>query len=425
MATAQLIRQVRAIDPLTECDQVCDVLVSAGQIAAIAAHLTDYPTDTEVIEAQGQILMPGLIDLYSRSGEPGNESRETLQSLLQAAAAGGITRLGLLPTTLPAIDTPASVIDLLARRQVIVRQQPHPIPQIYPWGALTQATEGNQMTQLGELARSGVVGLADGRAIAHPLLVQRLLTYLQSLDCPVALWPCDQAIADDGVIREGAHAVIYGLTGDPALSETSALSALLEAVAEIGRPLHIMRLSTARGVELLRQAKASGLPVTASTSWMHLLYSTSDLSSYSPHLRIAPPLGTPEDQQALIDGVAQGAIDAIAIDHAPYTYEEKNVGFASAPAGVIGLELAFAALWQAFVTPQRWTPQSLLRAMSSGPAHCWGQSPPTLQVNHPAELMLFDPESAWEVTPAHLNSLSQNTPLLHQHLTGRVVRIWC
>ena len=420
---AQLIQQVRVLDAIAHTDQLADVLVIDGVVAALAPSLTVIPANAEMIAGQGKVLLPGLVDLYSHSGEPGHESRETLDSLLQAGRAGGFTRLGILPDTEPAIDHPAMVEKLLAQRDILSRTQGS-LPHLYPWGALTQATQGQQMTELAELAESPIVGFADGRAIQNPLLVQRLLQYLQPLGRPIALWSCDRTLRDLGVAREGPFSLIYGLVGDPVSSETAALAALLECVAEVGTPLHLMRISTGRGVELVRQAKERGLPVTASTTWMHLLFSAQDLRDYDPNLRLAPPLGNPEDQAALIAGVRAGVIDAIAIDHTPHTYEDKTVGFPSAPTGAIGLELALGILWETLVTTGDWSPLTLVQALSTKPAACWGQAPPTIQAQQPAEMILFDPAANWTVTPSTLCSLSANTPWLGKEIPGRVMHTW-
>ncbi|NJL48582.1 MAG: dihydroorotase [Leptolyngbyaceae cyanobacterium SM2_5_2] len=423
MTQTQLIQQVCLLDAVTQTDQVVDVLVRDGVVAEIASSLAEIPPDTEVIEGQGKILLPGLVDLYSSSGEPGYESRETLESLLLAGQAGGFTRLGILPTTDPAIDHPALVEKLLGRRGEIAQTHPN-LPHLYPWGALTHSAQGQQMAELAELAAAPIVGFTDGEAIQNPLLVQRLLQYLQPLQKPIALWPCDVTLRDAGVAREGDFSLVYGLPGDPASSETAALAALLECVALVGTPVHLMRLSTARSVELVQQAKQQGLPVTASTTWMHLLFSAKDLHSYDPNLRLAPPLGNPNDQMALIEGVKSGVIDAIAIDHTPHTYEDKTVGFPSAPPGAIGLELAWPILWHTLVIHGGWSPLTLLAALSTRPACCWGQAAPTIQPQHPAEMVLFDPVASWNVTADNLKSLSVNTPWLGQSLPGTVQRSW-
>lgn len=420
---AQLIQRVRVLDAVTQTDQVADVLVQDGVVTAIAPSITVIPASAEMIQGQGKVLLPGLVDLYSHSGEPGHEPRETLESLLAAGQAGGFTRLGILPNTEPAIDHPAMVEKLLARRNSIARTNAS-LPHLYPWGALTQGAQGQQMVELMELSEAPIAGFADGRAIQNPLLVQRLLQYLRPLGKPVALWSCDRTLRDSGVARDGPFSLIYGLVGDPASSETAALAALLECVAEVGTPVHLMRISTGRGVELVQQAKKRGLPVTASTTWMHLLWSAKDLGGYDTNLRLSPPLGNPDDQAALIKGAKAGVVDAIAIDHTPHTYEDKTVGFPSAPPGAIGLELALGILWDTFVTQGDWSPLTLVQALSTNPAACWGQTPPIIQAQQPAEMILFDPGTTWTVTPSTLCSLSANTPWLGKEIPGRVLRTW-
>jgi dihydroorotase len=415
---SELLQRVRILDPVTQADWVGDVLIVDGLIQAVAEQVTEWPAETQIRDCQGLILGPGLVDLYSQSGEPGFESRETLASLAQAAIAGGFTRLTLLPNMEPALDNLGGLEWL---RQ---RTDQYPLKFQF-WGALTHQLAGEQMTELAELAAAGVVGFTDSLPLKNLALVRRSLEYLQPLQRPIALWPCSTSLAGDGVIRDGAAAIRYGLTGNPAIAETTALATLLELVAAIGTPVHIMRVSTARSVELLQAARDRGLPVTASTTWMHLLLNTEAIASYDPNLRVEPPLGNPEDQQALIQGVKSGVISAIAIDHTPYTYEEKTVPFAEAPPGVIGLELALPLLWQAFVATGVWTALELWQALSQRSAECLGQGMGAIAPQQPAELTLFDPQQQWTVTPETLHSLSSNTPWLGQPLTGRVLRTWC
>ena len=426
MAT-QLIREVRAIDPSIELDQTVDLQVIDGEIAALAPELPHSLDDSadEVIEARGQVLLPGLVDLYSYASEPGYESRETLSQLMQAAKAGGFTRVALAPTTQPPLDMPVAISDLLERQTRILQATgDFNLPRLLPWGALTQACEGTQMSELAELANSGIVGFADGLPIQSSLLRQRLLEYLQPIGKPILLWPCDYTLRNDGVAREGIDAWRYGLSGDPAGSETAALASLLEQARLSHTPVHVAHLSTARSIELVQWAKSQALPVTASTSWMHLLLSTRDLASYDPNLRLSPPLGNPTDQQALTEAIVAGVIDAVSIGHRAFTYEEKTVGFASAPSGVIGLELALSLLWSALVEPGHWRWETLIRALSIHPADILGQPAPSLQVNQPAEMVLFDPSDPWRVEKSQLRTPAQNTPWWGQELTGRVRRCW-
>lgn len=429
--SSELLRQVRVVDPVMGSDrQGLDVLIVDGAIAAIAPQLTDYPADTQVKDCQGLVLGTGLVDLYSHSGEPGFEERETLVTLAAAAAAGGFTRVNLLPDTVPPVDNSAVVFKLLGRgeerrvRSEVSSLPPPPqLPQLSFWGALTTGIQGQQMTELAELAAAGIVGFADGQPVENWALLRRMLEYLKPLGKPVALWACHRGLVGNGVVREGVYSMRSGLPSNPAIAETTALAALLELVATIGTPVHLMRVSTARSVELIATAKARGLPITASTTWMHLLLDTKALSSYEPSLRVEPPLGNPEDVVALRQGVRTGVIDAIAIDHTPYTYEEKTVAFAEAPAGAIGLELALPLLWQNLVATGEFSALELWQALSTRPAGCLQQSVGAIAPGS-AEFILFDPQQTWTVTPQILKSRSHNTPWLGQQVNGRVVKIW-
>ncbi|MCC3417523.1 MAG: dihydroorotase [Microcoleus sp. PH2017_29_MFU_D_A] len=432
----ELLQNIRVIDPISKIDRTADILITENQIQAIEENITEIPADTEVRDCRGLILGPGLADIYSHSGEPGFEERETLESLMQAAAAGGFTRLAILPDTSPPVDNLAG----LALLQQHIRNLSPSLPRLYFWGALTAGVKGQQMAELGELASSPIVGFADGFPLSNPALVRRLLEYIQPLHKSIALWPCDRTLAGNGAAREGAVSVRLGLPGIPASAETSALAAILELVASGGTRVHIMRVSTARSVELIRDAKARDLPVTASVTWMHLLLNVGAISGnsqdsagknaltasvpYDPNLHLEPPLGNLSDQLALIQAVKDGVIDAIAIDHNPRTYEEKTVAFADSPPGAIGLELALPLLWHGLVETGEFSALELWRVLSTGPAVCLGQTPAKVALGASAELILFDPLMTWTVEGRSLKSRSANTPWLGQQIAGKVLQTW-
>jgi len=282
------------------------------------------------------------------------------------------------------------------------------------------------MTELADLAAAGVVGFTDSHPLDNLGLVRRVLEYVQPLGKPVAFWPCDRQLTSNGVMREGVNALRFGLPPIPASAETTAIAALIELVATTGNPqVHIMRVSTARSVELIASAKAAGLPITASTTWMHLLLDTTAIKSYDTSLHLDPPLGNPSDLKALREGVRTGVIDAIAIDHSPYTYEEKVQAFAEAPPGAIGFELALPLLWQNLVATGEFTALELWQALSKNPAACLGQKLSPISPQQKAELTLFDPQQPWKVERKNLHTLSSNTPWLGKELQGRVVQTWC
>ncbi|ACK69662.1 dihydroorotase, multifunctional complex type [Gloeothece citriformis PCC 7424] len=423
----QVLRQVRVLDPVSNTDKIADVLISNGRIESIDSPIENVPEQTTEIEAQGLVLAPGLMDLYSHSGEPGHEERETFLSLASAASVGGFTRVAIVPDTIPPVDNPA-IVALLEQKIETIRQeisQPlFPPSHLQFWGAISINREGQQMTELADLAETSIIGFSDGRPVENLGLLRRVLEYLNPLNKPIALVATNRDLRGNGVMREGFASMTYGLPGNPIISESAALAALLEVIAAIKTPVHLMGISTRRGVELIADAKARKVPVTASTTWMHLLLNTNALKSYDPNLRLEPPLGNEDDRQALIDGIKQGIIDAIAVDHTPYTYEEKTVAFAEAPCGVIGLELVLPLLWQQFVITEEWSALKLWQILSVNPRLCVHQPPISCQPGHRAELILFDPQQTWTLSTQTLKSRSHNTPWLGKQLTGRVVRVW-
>jgi dihydroorotase len=295
------------------------------------------------------------------------------------------------------------------------------LPDIQFWGALTLDTAGEQMCEFAELA-SGVVGFGEGRAIGSLGMLRRLLEYTQPLSKPLLLWMWDTGLAGKGTMRQGVESLQFGLPGIPVMAESVPLAALLELLRDpsVPRPqvpIHIMRVSTARSVELIAQAKAEGLPITASTTWLHLLLDSRDLVTYHPSLRLPAPLGNESDRMALLAAVKSGVIDAIAIDHAAYTYEEKTVAFGEAPAGAIGLALALPMLWTGLVETGLLSAVELWQSLSVKPAQCLGVTAENAWV-------LFDPTEPWTVTEGTLAGRSTNTHLLGRIVTGKVVKIW-
>lgn len=406
-------QQVRLLNPLSNMDGVVDVLIIDNKIETIEPRISSLSDTVEVINGEGLILAPGLVDLYSSSAEPGYEERETFLSLTEAAIAGGFTRIAILPNTLPVIDNPATLALLQSKINSTDLQ-------VYFWGSLTEDLAGKQLSELADLANSGVIGFTDNQPHSNLNLIRRLLEYAQPFNLPIGLIPCDLKLRDNGVIREGDMSLKLGLLGDNNISETVAIASIIELVAETKTPVHLMRISTARGVELIKQAKERDLPITASCTWMHLLFNTKAIASYDSNYRLDPPLGSEKDRLALIEGIKEGIIDAIAVDHTPYTYEEKTVGFQESPPGVIGLELALPLLWQNLVEKNLLSPLNLWQALSVNPLLCLNQQPIDISIGKTAELVLFNPHKQWHCTKENIKSLSQNTPFWGQIIKGKI-----
>jgi dihydroorotase len=420
----ELLQQVRIIDPSQQLDRWADLLIIDGKIKLIDDQITDYPAETSVIKPSGLVLGTGLVDLYSHSGEPGNETRETLLQLAQAGAMGGFTQIGILPDTTPAIDNSEVIkgIKLKGDRFNHQDNQQLTLPQLNFWGAAYSQTQ-HKMTALAEL-QPEIIGFTSKHNLSNLHVLKQILEYLQPEQKPIAIALQQNELAGNGVVREGQVSIRYGLPGNPCFSEAAMIAAVLEIVTEIPTPIHIMRVSTQRGVELIAEAKARGVKVTASTTWMHLLWDSNAVGNYSPNLRLEPPLGNESDRLALIEGVRQGMIEAIAIDHQAYTYEEKTVAFALAPPGVIGLELALPLLWQRFVERGDWSAIELWQALSSRPRQCLQQQSKAIAIGAGADLVLFDPQKKWIANQDQLKSPGANTPWYQQEITGKVIKIW-
>jgi len=411
-----VLQRVRIIDPTQQWDFCGDVWLEQGQIRGIERDLSAVAAEIPRVPGEGLIIAPGLVDLYSQSGEPGYEQRETLESLIAAAQAGGFCRVALLPLTNPVLDHPAVL------KQIQAKIPPNSPVQLHFWGAITQDAKGEKLTELYELAAAGVIGLSDARPLQNLGLLRRSLEYLQATHLPIALWPQNPDLAGSGVVRESEIALTLGLAEQPISAETTALSSILELSRELPSALHLMRISTGRSVELLERHHNPAAPITSSVSWLHLLKNTNDLISYDPNLRLEPPLGTPDDQAALIAGIKSGIIQAIAIDHRPRTYEEKMISFAEALPGAIGLELALPMLWQELVVTEKLTALELWRNLSQKPAEILQQSPPTLGPGS-REWILFDSRQMWLVQEENTKSFSRNTPFWGLSVQGKIKRL--
>ena len=418
----ELLQQVRVIDPTQKLDRLADVLIIEGTIKAIAERITEYPPQTQLVKGNNLILGTGLVDLYSHSGEPGNETRETLLHLAQAGAAGGFTQVGILPDTIPRIDN-TDILASIANKNRSFNRSEFNLPQLNFWGAISHGATVKKMNQLGEM-KSGVIGFSDQYNLVNLNLLKQVLEYVQPWQKPLAIALNQNELTGGGVVREGLASIRYGMLGNPSYSEAAIIAAVLEIVAEIPTPIHIMRVSTTRGVELIADAQARGVPVTASITWMHLLWDSDSVESYDPNLRLDPPLADRADQTALIEGLKQGIIDAIAIDHQAFTYEEKTVPFALAPPGVIGLELALPLLWQGLVESGKLSALELWQALSSRPRQCLQQEPTAIAPEQGADLVLFDPQQTWLVNQDNLKSPAANTPYYNQQIQGKVIKTW-
>ena len=407
------IKGGRLIDPTSGLDQPADVFVAAGKIAAIG-HAPDGFHANKTIDATGCIVCPGLVDLSVRLREPGFEYKATLESEMLAAASGGVTSLACPPDTDPPLDEPGLVEMLKFRAKNL------PGPRVYPVGALTQKLGGDALTEMAELHEAGCIAFSNADApFADTQVLLRALDYAATFDYPVWLRPQDAYLARGGVAHDGPVASRLGLPAIPSLAETVAISTILALARQTGVRLHLARLSTREGVEMVRAAKQQGIKVTCDVSANHLHLSEMDLTRFASNLHFLPPARSLRDREALIAGLKDGTIDAICSDHAPVDDNEKQLPFGEASPGASGVELLLPLTlkWAA----ENQVPLSqALACVTRKPSQILGVPNGHVGAGANADICVFDPEARFTVTPKTLKSQGKNTPFLGFELPGVV-----
>ncbi len=414
MSAPLLIRGARVVDPIGGRDEIADVLVRDGRIA----DADGSSAGAAVLECDGLILAPGLVDLHTHLRQPGREDKETVETGCRAAALGGFTAVSPMANTEPVADHAAvihEILELGARAGLC---------DVYPVGAITRGLEGEAMAELGEMFEAGVrVFSDDGRCVPTARILRNALTYARAFDGAVVAEHCEDAsLAEGGQMHEGAHSYSLGLAGQPREAEEVIVARDLAVARLTGGRLHLCHLSSAGSVELVRRAKAEGLRVTAEVTPHHLVFTEDDLVTYDANFKVNPPLRTAEDRDALRAGLADGTIDAVATDHAPHAVEEKEAEFDQAPPGTIGLETALAAVLTHLVEPGRLSLSRAVAAMSAAPSRILGAADHggPIEPGRPAHLVAFDPAAEWVVEPPFA-SKSRNSAFLGRTLRGRVV----
>jgi len=408
--TITVFENVRLVDPASGRDGIGRLTVEDGRIAAIDTPET--PEGARVIDGQGAVLCPGLVDMRVALGEPGFEYRESVKSGARAAVAGGITTMAVLPNTSPAIDNPA-LVHLLK-----VRGEETAMVSIHPYGALTRGCEGGDMAELGLLQDAGAVAFTDGtRAIADAKQMRNLLSYSRFLDALVVQHPEEPSLAKGACATASALAVRLGLPQVPAAAEAIMIARDLRLAEMTGARLHFAHVSTAEGLDLIRTAKTRGVKVTCDTAPPYFAMTEEDIGDFRTYAKFSPPLRAESDRAAVCAALADGTIDAVASDHAPADADDKRLPFAQARAGGTGLVTLLGVTLGAGLPLM-----DALRLVTCAPAALLGISAGTLAIGRDADLCLFDPDAVWEVTAGELPGRAQNTPFDGQKLTGRVLR---
>ena len=409
-----IIRNGRLLDPASQTDKLADIHVQDGKIAAIAAPATLAVPGAEVIDATNRWVMPGIIDLHVHLREPGEEYKEDIASGSRAAVFGGVTTIIAMPNTRPVIDN-AELVRYVSNRAAQVG-----LCRVLPTGAVTVGQLGEQLAPFGEMQRAGAVALTDdGRPVANAALMRSALEYAANFGLPVMTHAEELALSKGCHMHEGAVSTRLGLRGAPRVAEDAAVARDIMLAEYTGGHLHVCHVSTAAAVALIRQGKARGVRVTAEATPHHFTLTDAAVDGFNTHAKMNPPLREETDRLAVIEGLSDGTLDAVATDHAPHSSLEKDVAFADAANGVLGLQTTLPLtldLWRLGFIPLL----TALARLTCGPAQVLGLPTGRLSVGAPADLAVVDAEAPWELSQHEVLSKSVNSPFLGRKLIGRV-----
>jgi dihydroorotase len=418
MSDRVLIAGGTVVDPVAGRAAPGDVLLEGERIAGTGGPGTFEGADAVVVDARGLLVLPGLVDMHVHLREPGFEYKETIETGVRAALAGGFTSVACMANTNPVNDS-AAVTQFIRERARLAAGA-----RVYPIGALSQGLQGERLAEIGEMHRTGIVAVSDdGQPVMDASLMRRALEYTRMFDLPVIAHEEDRHLARGGCMNEGVTAVRMGLRGVPAAAEEVMISRDIALAALTGGRLHLAHVSTAGAVALVRDAKARGLRVTAEATPHHLFLTEEAVEGYGTNAKMAPPLRTRADVDALRAGLADGTIDAIATDHAPHHRDEKECEFDEAANGIVGLETALPLALRLVAEGVLDLPRLVAR-MTTGPAGILGLPLGTLAAGVPADVTLVDAERRWKVDPRAFRSKSRNTPFAGWDLAGRAVAVF-
>ena len=407
-----LIRGGRVLDPANSVDAVQDVLLQDGKVTKLGSKLTAPPGAT-VIDAAGKVVCPGFIDMHVHLREPGHEYKETVATGTRAAAAGGFTAVCCMANTSPVNDN-RSITDY-----ILARARSEGVVRVYPIGAVTRGLEGKELAELAELAEAGCVGFSDdGKCVMNAELYRRAMECTLPFAAPVISHAEDHTLSRHGAMHEGVVSTELGLRGIPAAAEDVMVARDILLAELTGAHVHIAHLSTAGAVRLVREAKARGVRVTAEVTPHHLLLTDEAVRTWDTNMKMAPPLRTKRDTEALVEALADGTIDCVATDHAPHAVADKEGEFDGAANGIVGLETAFTVLHDRLVRPGVLPLATLISRLSRDPARLLNLPGGSLTVGAAADVTLVDPEAAVTIDPARFAGKSRNTPFGGWTATG-------
>ena len=409
-----LIKGGRVIDPSQPIDQISDLLIEDGRVKSIGESLRD--DGASVIDANGLVVSPGFIDLHVHQREPGEEYKETIASGAAAAAAGGFTSICAMPNTKPVNDN-ASVT-----RFIIDKAREANLARVYPVGAITRESKGEELAEMAEMKAAGAVAVSDdGRPVMNSQVMRHAMEYARDHGLIVVDHCQDLHLAAGGVMNEGRNSTLLGLKGMSGAAEELHVARDLRLAELTGARVHIAHISTAGSVEMVRRAKREGLAVTCEVTPHHLALTDAAVLGFDTNTKMSPPLRSEEDRVALIEAVRDGTIDAIATDHAPHHLDEKMFEYDRAPFGVVGLETALGVALMVLYHSGSIPLARIIEMMTFGPARAFSLPGGTLTKGASADITVFDPDREWTVDPKKFKSKSRNTPFAGALLRGSVV----
>ncbi|VEJ56385.1 dihydroorotase [Pragia fontium] len=412
-----LIKNGHLIDPANSLDDILDIRIVDGKVANVGKSLTAEASD-EIVDASGLIVSPGFIDIHCHLREPGQEAKEDLLTGTASAAAGGFTTILTMANTRPVIDQAIIVAGMKHKTQT------DSVVRVEITGAVTKGLEGKELAEIGDMAEAGAKAFSDdGYYVSDGRLMRTALEYASMFNLPVISHSEDCCLVADGVMHEGCVSAKLGLKGRPAEAENIAVSRELMLAEMTGGHVHIAHVSSKGAVKLIREAKAKGIKVTAEVTPHHLCLVDKTIESFDSAFKVNPPLRTNEHIVALLEGLKDGTLDAIATDHAPHAYEEKDCEFNEAPCGFAGFETAFSVLHSQLVKNGEWTVQELIQKMTAGPAAAFDwKDRGHLSVGGLADLVLIDPTREWIVDPQNMLTRGKSCPFTGMEMVGQVVR---
>lgn len=409
-----LIKNGRVIDPENGLDKATDILIENGTISKIGDNLEPKGKETEIIDAAGKVVVPGLVDMHCHLRDPGQEYKEDIETGTRSAVMGGITSIACMPNTKPVVDNEAVVSYIINKAKEVG------YVNVYPIGAVSKGLKGEELAEIGEMKFAGAVAVSDdGRPVTDSGLMRRAMEYADMFDMKVISHCEDISLADGGHMNEGEVATAMGLRGISRAAEEVMVSRDIIIAEAIGTPIHIAHVSTRLSVDLVRQAKKRGVRVTCETCPHYFSLTEKAVEGFNTFAKMNPPLRTEDDVEAIKEGLKDGTIDCIVTDHAPHHIDEKNCEFAIALNGIVGFETSLGLGLKYLVKKGVLTINQLIEKMAVNPSKILGLNKGNLKIGNAADITIFDPDKEWTVDISKLHSKSKNSPYDGFKLLGK------